>query len=371
MAISIETSRRIAMLRFPLIIGVVFIHAYGFKVSLANGSLGLFQMHPLVVFIEDYISQVLARICVPLFYLISGFLFFVSYGGTAKQYLVKIRSRVRTLLIPFLFWNILSMALLALAQSNPCTSNYFSGTFTPILSFGPYDFLNAVFGLTRSPVAYQFWFIRDLMILVLLSPVFYFLMRYFAWTTLLLLMCAWMTGFCFISMPSSEATLFFFIGGTLACYGMNLDVNNRVGRWAFLIYIVISLIDVVSKHTMININVYVHNVGIFVGTISVIWLAGLFVRINNDGHKPRWFVKKYVRILKLLSPVAFFVFAAHEPLLTVIKKLGFYIYKPSNSFAVLALYLIAPVLTMLICIFIYFIIRRTMPVFTHIICGGR
>lgn len=375
MAISTDTSRRFTMLRFPLIVGVVFVHAYGFKAGFAGGEIGPSQIHPAVFLVETYLSQVVARITIPLFYFISGFLFFASFGGTAREYVNKLMSRARTLLIPFLFWNLLTMLILAFAQANPHTAVYFAGTSAPISSFGPYDYLNAVFGLTRSPIAYQFWFIRDLMVLVLLSPLLYLLMRRFPWPTIFLLAGLWLSGYGSSYVPSPEAALFFFIGGALAYSDRDLAIGNGPGKGVFLIYIIISVLDLGLQAGQGRLGAYVHKIGLFPGTVSAIWIAGILGRADRDGKNGasprRRFAGRSARLIESLSPFAFFIFAAHEPLLTAIRKLCYHVYKPSDPSAVLAIYLTAPVLTILICIFLYLAARRTMPVLTRTICGGR
>ncbi|MDE6688612.1 MAG: acyltransferase [Prevotella sp.] len=102
-------SKNISYLRFPLTVGVVFIHF-----SLANG----LDVHGVrrglenpewYFFIVNFISVVLARIGVPLFFIISGFLFFYHKEFSKDTYKQNLKTRVRTLLIPFLLWNVIAI----------------------------------------------------------------------------------------------------------------------------------------------------------------------------------------------------------------------------------------------------------------------
>ena len=91
------SSERLALLRFPLILGVVFIHAYGSVVAFDNGAtaVGAAQSAPAVTFVQDLVSQGLARVAVPLFFWMSGFFFFLDSAGTWTEYRAKLRARIK------------------------------------------------------------------------------------------------------------------------------------------------------------------------------------------------------------------------------------------------------------------------------------
>ena len=115
----------------------------------------------------------------PLFFLMSGYLFFATFHWSERTYMRKVMGRrLRSLLIPFLFWNILVLAFMAIVQAIPSIQPYFTGTGKKIYEFGAYDYLSALFGLQGYPIAYHFWFIRDLMLLVLLAPVIAVIVRF-------------------------------------------------------------------------------------------------------------------------------------------------------------------------------------------------
>lgn len=78
-------------------------------------------------------------------------------------------------MIPYLFWNTFVLLLFLTAQSIPVTSDLFSGANTLIRNFNFSDFLSAYWNYNTSsyPIDYPFWFIRDLMAIVLLTPVVY------------------------------------------------------------------------------------------------------------------------------------------------------------------------------------------------------
>ena len=165
------SSERLNILRFPLIVGVVYIHAYAMDVGFSGESIGNIETSWVSDFIRDLVSQGIARVAVPLFFLMSGYLFFLGFQWSIGAYKEKLISRVNSLLVPFIFWNVLTLFLVFVAQSIPATQNYFSGNNPMISTFSAYDYINALLGIDRNPISYQFWFIRDLMFLIILVPV--------------------------------------------------------------------------------------------------------------------------------------------------------------------------------------------------------
>src|SRR4051812_48092296 len=93
---------RLDVLRFPLIVLIVYLHACGFTANFANGSRSLTDAG--IVAGVQIVMGSAARIAVPLFFMMSGFLFFRGAGFSARIYRAKLRSRARSLLVPFLFW---------------------------------------------------------------------------------------------------------------------------------------------------------------------------------------------------------------------------------------------------------------------------
>ena len=73
------SSLRLKLLRFPPIIGVVYIHAYFTAITFSHGTIGTEDLNPATDFIRVLVSQGLARIAVPLFFLMAGYLFFANF----------------------------------------------------------------------------------------------------------------------------------------------------------------------------------------------------------------------------------------------------------------------------------------------------
>ena len=171
-------SKVIAFLRFPLIVLVLFIHCNFTTLSEEWASL------PFTSKFIDILSQRIAPIAIPFFYFISGYLFFKSGQFTIDIWLKKLVRRVQSLLVPYVLWNLLYLLL--------CIIIGLFSSKVPILGI-PFDKLSFADvmksfwnisliegGSTlKAPIAVQFWFIRDLIVVMICSPIIYFAVKWF------------------------------------------------------------------------------------------------------------------------------------------------------------------------------------------------
>jgi surface polysaccharide O-acyltransferase-like enzyme len=353
-----ESSLRLNLLRFPLIVGVVFIHAYSSTVGFADGEIGVSQSNFIVDFVRSFISQGVARIAVPLFFLMSGYLFFVGFEWSKESYVLKLKNRTKTLLIPFLFWNITTLIIIALAQTIPATKIFFSGNNPLITTFSVFDYFNAIIGFTRSPIAYQFWFIRDLIILVLFAPVINVVIRFAPLPFLGLVLFCWLIGGWSVYVPSSDALLFFSIGAYLGLTKKSLFYLDNYGLMVVGLYLAVVTVDTITINQLFN--PYLHKIGIVLGISAVLFSTKLVAQ--NE---------KLKLLILRLSGVSFFVYAVHEPLLTILRKISYKILLPESSFTILFLYFLIPTITITFAVVAYRGLARVAPKFVSIVTGGR
>lgn len=352
------TSIRLELLRFPLIVGVVFIHAYETTVVYAKGSvwLGLYNNHWISELIRNLISQEIARTAVPTFFLISGYLFFTGFIWSKNNYLNKLKSRTRSLLIPFLFWNIFTLILIALGQSLSITQVYFSGKNPFISSFDMFDYIRYIFGIGVNPIAYQFWFIRDLILLVLLSPFILFLNKKLPEIYIPALFYCWLFSTSLPFIPSIEAILFFSIGCLLAILKKDIFGLDAYGKAILALYVLM-----ITTHLALDTHFsFFHKINLILGVLSALFITKFLA--NSPIAK---------NSLLSLSTSSFFVYAAHEPLLSLFRKLGFKIIQPNTDYLILTLYLIIPIIVISILVIAYNRMILFFPQFTRLITGGR
>jgi surface polysaccharide O-acyltransferase-like enzyme len=135
---------------------VILIH-YNTRGAIANAS----AANP-NYFLQQFLANGVGRAAVPLFALAAGF-FFLNYSGTAS-YVRNLKKRIRTLFVPY-FVVSTAMAVGFLVVRALVRGNY---------NVRPLD---TIAEIVLRPRSAQFWFLRDLMVLVLISPAIHFLVR--------------------------------------------------------------------------------------------------------------------------------------------------------------------------------------------------
>ena len=103
------------------------------------------------------IDSGIGQFAVPLFFIISGFLFFRNLRSV-NDAAVKLRRRVYTLLIPYLLWNLIYYAIHLLLK--------------PGSGLSVSEIIDAAFTYKYNP---SFWFMYQLILLSIISPVLYYL----------------------------------------------------------------------------------------------------------------------------------------------------------------------------------------------------
>ena len=99
-------SKVVDFLRFPLMIGVVIIHSR-FTIILQPQMLEYVQTGGIYFYVSWLFSKVIFGICVPVFFFISGYLFFREGNLTIQSYVYKLKRRFFSVFVPFFCWNLI------------------------------------------------------------------------------------------------------------------------------------------------------------------------------------------------------------------------------------------------------------------------
>jgi len=206
-------NKTIDVLKCFLCFGIVLYHT-NFSPSVLTEKVAFFDewRHIFIYTVLD--------VCVPLFFVISGYLYFNRVNQlTYSLYKAKTISRVRTLLLPYLIANIIFLLLRIIVN--------------PDLDLSFLNILNGITGYNGFPANYPLWFIRDLFIVCVLSPLFFFAAKRLPYVVLIVLLVCWFTNIWFDSFPqiaSVRSFLFFYIGALLAIKRpqLRLTMLNKV-----------------------------------------------------------------------------------------------------------------------------------------------
>ncbi len=366
-------SRTIDALRFPCAVLVVLIHTFRARADSTEFPFSPFET------LEVLLSQGISRIAVPIFFFISGFLFFSKLEKWDWSiYFGKIRNRARTLLVPYLLWVTLAILwIVALYLVRHFCFGWSLSGLTEYLSSKGWGLMywncarNYLYTPTPNllgwtmhyafPYNYPLWFIRDLIILCFLAPaIHYIIKKTKGWilAIIYLLYCidVWIPWEGF----SSEGFFFFSLGAFMQMRGK--DILVTFGHFRFMSYIltVSTLVLCVLTYGNAPIWNYARRLLTLPGTIASFNIcAGL---LNKGWWKDSPF----------LAECSFPVYAGHAVGLTMITDILFNKLFPSTRDVDFFLrFSLRSTVIILFIMGIYYLAKRFLPKTTALFTGGR
>lgn len=161
-------------MRIVLISGIVFVHVpFDPQTSPFLGANGFID------WVRVFLGDSLFRVGVPCLSAISGYLMF-RRGLDAFDYGKTIRSKARTVLLPFLIWNLSFLALVLLGQKSGIGFGYLPDA----INAGPRELATLAFAVEGLPINVPLYFLRDLLLCIALAPVLGILIKRYPLTTL-------------------------------------------------------------------------------------------------------------------------------------------------------------------------------------------
>lgn len=192
-----EISNKITNINFILTMLVVLLHSN--YMYLASNSVSSYS-------IASLINALVTGIChigVPTFFCISSYLFFRNFH--LSKYKEKLKSRVKSLVIPYFFWSIFFLIYVVVITNIVIKLN------VPIqieLASIEYDFFSFLKYIVWETFDGPLWYIRNLFIFFLLSPLFYqaiIKLKKGNWIIILISL-----GLNLVFLPSSYGCLYWF-----------------------------------------------------------------------------------------------------------------------------------------------------------------
>ena len=230
-------------------------------------------------FIQEFLANGICRISVPFFAMISGFFLFEKVNSL-DGWVNTLQKKTKTLILPYILGSLLvfvgSIALKRVLWPDDFPS------LTPYL---------VVRDIVAHPVSVQFWFLRDLIILTVISPVIFHIRRTASLILGVVLVCLWFVDIQLFPIITDwyviniETLFYFWLGGQLyqlkhILYAvLESSILVRIGcvvLWFSLIWIRI-VIDpkmdtwYVQEYTIASLLIY--KLGIITGIISLLHLS--------------------------------------------------------------------------------------------------
>lgn len=352
-----KLSNHLKALSFWAILLVLVIHANNTK--LVVGLFNVVTPNNISYWVQSFFSQGIAAVAVPIFFGIAGYLFFFSFKPTIKDYTRKVKTRFRTLVIPYLFWSLLGFLLIFTLQSIPALKNLYNQK--PIIHFPLIEIFDTIL---LHPIPYQFWFVLHLCILIIFIPIIYIALHYLGGWFIVIVALFWFSN---LNLPYflSESFLFFTIGAYFGKHKIQSHTDVKKGyTWLVTIswLVIVTLKTILaskgfSTHVIVGL---IHKISVIIGIISC-WLLLNELAKHKNLNMYKWFT---------LTPYTFFIFASHEPFLTLIKKV-LLIVLTNQSWAQLFVFFIAPIITLMFTLIVGYLLKKRHPILYYWINGGR
>ena len=370
-SISQETSKRITALRFLLIVFVVFIHNCFTLEGVAEnfektGELIVFKQTVLSKWIQLFISQGIARCAVPLFFLFAAFL----QAKKNDKYSVLLKKRAKSLLIPFVIWTVLyafyyaglKLFILKVAPQ------FIKNPENTALNWTGIDWVHKLLGYRQKAdgtgfelpeFAYQFWFIRDLIILVILSPLLKALIKKFPIGFFLLVSATFITPIR-VYFVENQA-LFFYVVGLYwgSCEAIDKNLFKIVDKMKYIETIFLFVLSFVFDNIFFSGKL--HWFVILLACVLLLKISALIVK-NDTTYN----------VAKYLAGYSFFLFAIHTPVMNeMLRRIWLHFLPMTNGFLCLAEYFGVAFLNIAIGTLIGIALKKLCPRLFAILTGGR
>jgi surface polysaccharide O-acyltransferase-like enzyme len=269
----------------------------------------------------------LLRFAVPMFFMFSGFLFFIHKPVDMHRFQFgrRIKGRVKSVLAPYLAWNVIAFGLVFLVLQVGVVAERWPWLKGDILHPG------ALFPAYKVlyPIPYPLWYLRDLFVLVLMTPLFYWLDRknmlqiYIGLVSIPWFLNKWplvmIADLCGGWLPKLyildfDGLLFFPIGAWLSLH--RVDIDRRLSPRTILLTLVLPFVCAnVAKVVLATydyapfLRVALFKTGTPFGILSV-WFMYDFVLVGEQFQQGL-----FRDAVNFLSQFPMWIYCTHEPLM--------------------------------------------------------
>ncbi len=334
---------------FLLSILVFFIHSH-FADGVVSGSL----ISVVNQKVSYFFSNSITRFAVPMFFMMSGISFFKGYDN--KKYFTKIKTRLFTLVIPYLLWNTIWMLW----------EIFTSYSFLAKLSTDSVPYALTIPNILKGIFFYgcniPFWFVFDLIVFSFAAPLVFFLIKN-KYVGIISIVCLSVVSLFGIYLPMDVfyypmAIVFYLIGAMIGYHFFDFVSKKsskpmQIASWIFLLAYILSK-NIVPQN--------LHRDHYFIQVV-VYTLAAFSLWNVVDGFieqmKPRAIYRR-----------SFAVYAMHLPVAIVILKIfGFCL--PQNEWLAIPKFIIMIVSTLVIINFVCAMLEKFAPKIYATLMGNR
>lgn len=325
---------------FVMSIFVVGIHAYNIERYQLDVKVDWFSR--LVLLIENNVRR-WADICVPFFFIVSGYLFFRTFE--MDKLFDKYKSRVKTVFIPYIVWCTIYYMYYCILTNTDFLYRYLGD-----IQVVPIEIQTWVRWLWVERY-YTLWFLQDLLVLIFLSPIIYVLLK--RWcrlpTGMLILAIMLLCEMGILPIEYNHINIYYFMG---AYIGINYKDSPKIRNRKI---ISVALIILIMEGWFIAKGGELNPLLILLGCFALWEITNCL----DYSRQPKWYFK-----------ITFFIYCMHDLLLEALEGVFFLVFG-SHSFFALIDYVFMPLIVVGICICISFVLRKYLSKAWFILAGGR
>lgn len=389
-------SQALDLLRFPLACIIVVNHVFGIWLYNYRGlTVDFTQYHGYDVFIAFLRSFTVGQ-SVPIYYFIAGYVFFLGINLDMSTYWRKMKNRFHSLFVPYVMWTLLALAFfllpylpvlhgffpscdparlkLSLGGILDCFWIYQNDSLVlPVINVSEVNSI-ALQGENSCPLDPPLWFVRDLIIVAVATPLINLLFKRYG--SLLPLL----SGVIWIVLPNVlkghayqilTALFFFSLGGYLSFRRHDMvEICGRFRTASYVIYPLIALyLFAYSLFSGNLLEVCLNSFGsemVFVKNMAII--AGLPFAYNLAVDLIRRF---HIRPSRALANASFFIYAAHMIFMGRLNIIIGMVIRPVSQLNIFCLLAIETVVLCVGLLVLYLALKRYTPRFLGLFTGGR
>lgn len=349
-AVDPVVSAKFTFLMTLFLVLVVMRHATNVR-SANETSISPISSHWLV-FAEHFLSSR----SVPFFFVVSGYLLYRTGAPSWDSYRTKFEKRLLTIGLPYLFWASISFLTCALVGL------LFHRTPSTDTSLQWATYLQNLI----SPVGFHLWYLRNLLLLVLASPILYYCLKGSRWILSFTVLASTMLVGTEFWADNARDVLCFCTGMLLSRHEKTLSKPIPQHLWLagmgigiFALALNALLVVVTGRQNVV--------IGLFSTATYPLFVWHLF--------RTDWPILK-TKAYQSLSQNSFFVYLAHVPLLyyvsqifeRMVLRLGM---SPLHPAAQGMGYLVSILGTLAICLAVASVMRSKLPRCYALLTGGR
>lgn len=341
-------SKAVTWMRFPLIFLIIMLHCYSVQRLEGNHEIFFKVIYPF--------SLWLGETGVPGFFFLSGYLFFLS----KKTYLQKLRTRMYTLLIPYLLWNTLLLGLYLIAYAFGFTQNI---NHKSIIEYNLMDYIRLFWDRGSFndgnfvPLLCPLWYIRNLLIISILSPLLYYIIRYVRELFIFIVSIWWMATYNNAFIP--QTILFFSLGAYFSIFEINPLESFIKHRVLFItLFAITAIVDIITHgYIDTSFSLQCHRLALIFNLPALFMLADWCTR---NGYSK-----------KVLPNSAFIVFCVHYPIVVFLRKICIARFGTAPDSVHIVLYFLCIIISTLVSLGIFIFINRYIPKAKNVLSGNR